>query len=522
MRSHPLLTRPWKVVLPALFLAATHALSAAVLPPLEARRQELAALSKEVKDLEPTVGPKANAAIGLIPEFSRHLKDLHKVPLDETERKALLAQGISGLSAEKASKFEAAAPTFQAMKEILRNYFAAYDRYQGAEIRLRTFGAVLGAHESYDALRPLLKEKHQQKFDKLFEELSGHESNYRDLLAKPDSKHHHIHYASKDTYFGAVDLSEEMLKFERKHGLKPKLRFSERVGKFFKGLRHKARQIKIHALALPGAARLFTHVFLRPFWNKSHDAAKTNDLIRFYSKNYRWAAGMNLNVRGQEGIPQDAPVVFALSHRATFEDAMTMTAVVPGTYSFMWGAWAMPEWLKKKLVADPTIIAVGGTKEDGTKVNAITDSVQAIREGRNLAVFPEGNVPTPQKETRPLRSGIDVITQEVSEKPVYIVPISIDGTAPGWDSDTANLSHKGKMSVDVTIGQAIDPLRLKSVPGADQELLLNTIRGIYHRNLYRADVPLAPPSCEESCSQENLGVIPPDQGTKFEALHQAP
>lgn len=486
---------------------------------LEARRAELKQVSLEAQELQKPVGFLVNDAIKKVPAFVQDLTAVHQVPLSNEERKALLEGGHTALPAEKAAVFASAEPSFTEMKSALTAYFQAYDAYMDAEIRKRTFGAVLGALERRAALDEHLSEKQKAELDEGFARLEELEVTYRQHLTDPSAREYLRPRRAKHVFFAADGMDDELLALERKYGLEPKLPWGHRVGNFFRGLKRKARLLKINAASLPAAARLFTHVFLRPFWNKEHDPEKTSDLIRFYSKSYRWAAGMKLNVRGQEGIPSDAPVVFALSHRATIEDAMTMTAVIPGAYSFMWAADAMPKWLAKRLVADPTVIAVGGIKEDGTRVDAVEESLKALKSGQNLALFPEGNVPTPMKETRPLRSGLDIITRELSEKPIYIVPVTIDDTAAGWDAENPRRSQTEKMDVNVTVGKPLDPLRLRGVPGADRQFLLDVVRGIYHRNLYRPDVPLVPPACEEVCHEETLGVIPDARSESFEALH---
>lgn len=501
-----------------LALALAGAAQAAASNDLEARRVRLAELAKEVEAQKKVVGPLVNATLPKIPAFAEQLQALHQVPLSRAEREVILSQGIEGLAPEKKAHFEEAAPAFQDLKGSLEAYFAAYDEHMRGELALRKEGAVLKALERRLALEPHLSDKARRKLDPHFAKLAEMEDEYEAMRLDPNAKHYKLFELLRDIYFQADDLDDELLRWERKYKLAPRVPFGHKVGNFFRKIKGMARKLKIQAVSLPAVSRLFTHVFLRPFWNKTHDADKTNELIRFYSKSYRWAAGLRLRVTGQEGIPSDAPVVFALSHRATIEDAMTMTAVVPGTYSFMWAADAMPAWLTKRLVADPTVIAVGGKNPDGTKVDAVEESIKVIEQGRNLALFPEGNVPSPQKETRPLRAGIDVITQEVGADPVYIVPITIDDTAIGYGEERKP-SERRKMNIDVTVGAAIDPIRLRAVPGADRQFLLNVIRGIYHRNLYRPDVALDPPSCPTACDVEDMGVVPDRAEGTFQELH---
>lgn len=494
-------------------------LAGATLPPdLDARRAELKAISAELKSSKAATGPQINEAIALVPEFVRAHVDTQGVPLTLSERAKLLAEGAAGLPPEKAAVFEAAAPAMGEMKQRLKRYFESYDRYMDSEIRLRTFGAVLKVLERREALAEHLSPKQAAKIDAKLAEIAEEELEYRGWLANPEAKNHHISNNSDDVFFAADAMDDLLLKYERKYGLAEKAGFGAKVGGFFRAVKRKARVARVYASTLPAVGRMFTYLY-NPFRKKS-DPGKVSKLLRFFSKSYRWAAGMKLEVVGAENIPTDAPVVFAFSHRSTMEDAVTMMAVVPDKYSFMVAQRAIPAFLNDKLINEPSIINVGGKKKDGSKVDAIDAGVHSLKKGMNLAIFPEGTTPTPTKETRALRRGIDVITATVSDQPVYIVPVTIDDPAAGVDDGVNNLSHKEKIQVTVTFGQAIDPLKLKSVPGAGTDLLLDVIRAYWHRNLYRPDVKLIP----AMPSEETLGVVPDAaaeaRGEKFQALHQ--
>jgi 1-acyl-sn-glycerol-3-phosphate acyltransferase len=494
----------------ALVLAGT----ASAAPTLDERRAELAQISKDLEFWQGRTGPRINTAIEHVPDYVRAHLDTQNVPLRASERKALLEQGLGALPPEKRAVFEGAAPAAKTMKLRLQRYFEAYDKFMGEEVKLRTFGAVLRVLERHEALKPLLKEKQAAKLDPEVAKVVAFEAKYREALADPNSKNHDISNSSDRAWWAADEVDDLLTKFERKHGLQPKLHWGKRVGGFFRSVKRKARVARIYASCLPAVGRMFSYLY-NPFRKKA-DPGKVASLLRFFSKSYRWAAGMKLEVVGAENIPSDAPVVFAFSHRSTIEDAVSMMAVVPDEYSFMVAQRAIPAFLNGKLVNEPSIINVGGKKDDGTTVDAVRAGIESLEESLNLAIFPEGDVPTPTGETHALRSGIDVITQAVSDQPVYIVPVTIDDPNAGVDSGVKNLSKKQKIQVTVTFGQAIDPLKLKSIPGADRQLLLDVIRAHWHRNLYRPDVQLKP----ADASEQDLGEVPDARQGAFEALHQ--
>ncbi len=482
---------------------------------IEARQEELKSISQELKQWKGQTGPRINSAIHLVPEFLKAHLAVQKLPLTASERKGLLDAGISALPESKASVFQAAAPAMGEMKQKLKEYFEAYDKYMDAEIRLRTFGAVLQAKERFEALGEFLSDSQSNKLVEKFTKLEVEEEEYRRYLADPEAKNHHISNNSDDVFFAADALDDLLLKYERKYGLAEKRGFGVKVGNFFRAVKRKARVGRIYASTLPAIGRMFTYLY-NPFRKKS-DPGKVSKLLRFFSQSYRWAAGMKMEVRGADNIPTDAPVVFAFSHRSTIEDAVTMMAVVPNEYSFMVAQRAIPAFLNDKLVNEPSIINVGGKNADGSKVGAIESGVDSLKQGINLAIFPEGTTPTPTKETRPLRHGIDVVTSTVADQPVYIVPVTIDDPAAGVADGVSNLSHKEKVQITVTFGAAIDPLKLKSVPGAGGDLLLDVIRAYWHRNLYRPDVKLLP----AQASEEEIGVVPDARAGQFQKLHEA-
>ncbi len=481
---------------------------------MAARQAELQSAKDAAAAAEREVGPLLNRLLPEIPRFMTHHRKVQAVPLTEAERTRVMAEGATALPAEKRAVFEAAGPVFAGIRKTLEPYFAAYDRFMAAEIHLRILGAVVSAYEDRELLLPKLDTAGRAKVDALFVELAEKESVYRGHLGSPEAKNHHLSNSAEAVLWAAIDLEHQLEALQQKLGLREKTPIGHKVGNFFRKVKGYARRTKIYASTLPAVGRMFAYLY-NPF-RRQPDPAKVSELLRFFSASYRWAAGMKLEVSGTELIPSDAPVVFAFSHRSTIEDAVTMMAVVPDEFAFMVAQRAIPAFLNARLVKEPSVINVGGKKPDGSVVDAVEEGIANVKAGRNLVIFPEGTTPTVQKETRPLRHGLDLVTAAVSEKPVYIVPVTIDDPANG-PADPKHLSLEGKVSVKVTFGHPIDPLKMKAVPGSSDELLLDVVRAYWHRNLYRKDVALEPEA--EARPTQELGTLTGVRGLNFEALH---
>lgn len=70
----------------------------------------------------------------------------------------------------------------------------------------------------------------------------------------PEAKHYRLFELLRDIYFQADDLDDELLRWERKYELAPRVPFGAKVGNFFRGLKGMARKLKIQAVSLPAAS----------------------------------------------------------------------------------------------------------------------------------------------------------------------------------------------------------------------------------------------------------------------------
>ncbi len=484
-------------------------------PTLEGRVEELSAVRQAgeaahriVQELEPTVGAR-------LPAFLRELEALDAVTLTMAERKAISAQGISVLDPGRRQVFEARSAGFAEFASLARRYFEAYDTWMQSEIRSRILGLGLEAIEK----RAQLREhggKSGRKADEAFRELLETELVFRRFSAHPKAKNHHRSLASIVAMRKGAKVVARMDVLLGKAGLGPKRTWAEKFRTLGGQVAESVRAVGAGIAATPALVRALGYLY-NPM-RKERSPETVSKVLRSLSRNYQWATGMDLVVSGREKIPQDHPVIFAFSHRSELEDALVMMGATPDTYAFMVGQWALPGFLSAKLAAEPSIINVYGKKADGTPVDGVGESIANLEEGRNLVIFPEGMTPTDMGETQPLRHGILQIADGVGDKPVSIVPVTLNDPANTIDGPR-NASLGGKLRVEVGFARPLDPVRIRAVPGVDGQLVLDVIRAIWHQELRRPDPakPVATGAGAGAAGPEVLSV-PASQGSRFRSL----
>lgn len=484
---------------------------------LESRRAEITTAMGSASHWDAVRKEREAIAITATPDFLVHHRRVQAVELTPDERRALVAEGIAALPPAKAGTFVAATPAFELMKEKLAGYFQAYDEYQAAEIHQRVIGKVVEVLEKRELLGENIKPKAQEQVDKLLAHTLEQEVKYRGFLVDPEAKNHHKSNSIYWVLESAEKTEQHLDVLLRRAGLAPKTTWGQRFKALGSRIKKYARLTKIGATILPATARIFAYLY-NPF-RKEPDPAKVSNLLRFLSKSYRFASGMKVTVIGAEDLPKDRPVIYAFSHRSELEDAMVMMSVLPKEFSFLVAQRALPNFLNAKLIEEPSIINVGGTYKDenGNEkvVDAVEDGIKSLESGIDLAIFPEGTISSPQRETRPLRSGIDVIASSVYSEPLDVVAISIDDPANSYDEPN-HPSLEGKTELTVRFSRPIDPLKFKTVPGGGADLLLDVMRAWWHRNLYRPDVDLM----EAERSVESPGEVTGERQDRFESLYQ--
>ena len=181
-------------------------------------------------------------------------------------------------------------------------------------------------------------------------------------------------------------------------------------------------------------------------------------------------AMFDLRVTGVEHVPTDGGVLL-LSNHQSYLDPVCIGVRLRRPVSFMakselFEPWGF-RWLIRSLNAFPV-------RQGAGDVGAVRETIQKLKEGHLLTVFPEGSR-TPDGTILPLQNGFALIVRRAG---VPIVPVAIDGTFQSWPRD-AVLPHPAP--VRVRFGPPMDVGGLKPaeiVTRVDQTLrrLLDELR----------------------------------------------
>lgn len=473
---------------------------------LEGRAAELELLVSAAEAARAEVEAREPAVFASVPDLMERVAAVQAVPLSAEERTALFESGLAALGPDRAAALAAAGEGLATANQGLREYFVAYDAFQRSSIRARILGTSYQALEGRAQLEGHLSARRLRKLDDQLGRYLEAERRFRIFADHPSAKNHHKALSAIVCQRRGGKLLRQLELALGKAGLAPRPTWRARWARLAGEIRQSVRVAALGVACLPAAARVLGYLY-NPF-RKQGDPAKAVKALRSFSRAFQLGTGMKLEVAGRENVPQDHPVIFAFSHRSEVEDAVLMMGSTPGQeYSFMMGQWAFPGFLSTKLAEDPTAINVGGKHADGTPVDAVGESVQTLKDGRNLVIFPEGMTPTDQGETQELRRGIDVIARAVSKQPVSIVGVTLADPAnrPGGPR---NASLGGDLRVGVRFHPPMDPLKLGALPGAGDDLVRNLLRAAWHRDLFAA----------QGSSVDEIE-LPASPGARFQDLH---
>ena len=176
-------------------------------------------------------------------------------------------------------------------------------------------------------------------------------------------------------------------------------------------------------------------------------------------------AGVTVEVRGYENIPQDRPVLYVGNHRSYF-DILVGYTTVPGLMGFvakkeMEKIPCLAHWMRfiNCLFLDRKNIKAGlATMNEGT---------QLLKDGFSIAIFPEG---TRSQDEDPHEFKEGSLRPALKAK-VPVIPMAISGTADILEN---NKRFQVKpTTVHITFGQPIYPDQLER---AEKKHLGATIR----------------------------------------------
>jgi len=143
---------------------------------------------------------------------------------------------------------------------------------------------------------------------------------------------------------------------------------------------------------------------------------------RFWARTALFLAGVTVEVRGEEKVPRDKPVIFMCNHQGNF-DILALFRAIPVKF-----AWIAKEELFHIPVFGHSMARAGYIpldRSDGRRALKSMDSAAArIREGANVVIFPEGTR-TPDGALLPFKRGGFLVACRAG---VPIVPVTINGS----------------------------------------------------------------------------------------------
>lgn len=157
---------------------------------------------------------------------------------------------------------------------------------------------------------------------------------------------------------------------------------------------------------------------------------------------------MKLNVSGVENIPAEGPILLAANHFSWWEPP-AMVYASPRPVNFIGAADVKWELRIRWIVHLYGIIPVDRTRVDKSTID---NALAALKEGKIVAIFPEGNMQA--TELRPPKLGVMFLAHRAN---VPVVPVGISGQVdPG-----KSWKKLRRPTINVTIGK---PFLLPELP----------------------------------------------------------
>lgn len=182
-------------------------------------------------------------------------------------------------------------------------------------------------------------------------------------------------------------------------------------------------------------------------------------------------SGVRLTVRGLENIPKDQPALFICNHRSLF-DIVTLFPLLPNPTTFiaknnLEKVPLVSNWMR--LMRCPFL----DRENTGDGLRIVRDSMQLIRDGISVCVFPEGTR-TPGDEMLPFKEGTFMIAQKTG---CPVVPVAVMDTEHVFENHKPFI-HAGP--VTICFGEPVDMASLdrgarRQVPARVQQTIADMI-----------------------------------------------
>ncbi len=184
------------------------------------------------------------------------------------------------------------------------------------------------------------------------------------------------------------------------------------------------------------------------------------------------AAGIRMNVIGRENLPKEGEVLYVANHRSIF-DVVAGIPYIPGRFGII-----AKDSLKKVPVLRYWMAQIHCIFLDRSDIKAgvqmVTDSVNFLKSGVSMFIFPEGTRGKTEGALLPMHGGSFKIAIKAG-KPV--VPITFIGTGDVFEDHFPRIkSKKITMIID-------EPIPTEGMSIADRKLLPKRCEEIIQANL---------------------------------------
>lgn len=436
---------------------------------------------------------------------------VEKLALNEAEAKACGKGELTALAPGRAAAVKGALPAVAAHDEHLEAYFAAYDEWATLKMDEKVLSVLADLEKTRAQLAEQLGEGDLKHFDELAAEVKKNGAAYWEHRDVSEGRESWRRYADlRNMSAAGIPLEDEIAKLGQQLGTiaKPTLkqRISARLGdtrRFFQRFRRDA------SMKVP-MAKIVAH--LANPWASDPDrvSAQLQDMGRRFVKE----AKIDIQVVGREHLGGGRRLIIAPSHRNVYVDPFSMFSVLEGPITVIQTILWFPSWAHAtavKWTADEPGVILAHT--DGVDVIALCE--KAIRAGRTLLFFPEGNIPSPLGEIRRIRSGLQTIGEKTLDHSVAIVPVTLKDPVEAWGAPVPG-THGRELGAKVTVvfDRPLDVKTVHALSFGRAKLLGNLLREHYHQNLI-------PSLADGAAASQTVAPAPAkrDRAARFLELH---
>jgi 1-acyl-sn-glycerol-3-phosphate acyltransferase len=448
--------------------------------------QQLVPLEKAVLASEPPFWKAYDgiAAQNLTAEQARTAHEGHADALPEPARVAI----------------DAALPAMRRHQDDLWHYFQAYDKWATAQMDHRIGSLTQSMLDARKELATKLSEGALSSLDKRIAKAQVHPDEFwatKGITHGPRSMYRLA--ATRNFAIASLAAETEIHRLRHKAGMEPARTWGQSINIAVTKIHREAVNLRVRATLAAPFVKLISYL-LNPF-RKTPDPDRIANILKEAGQTFLARGKVEIESVGKERIPTGKKIIYTPSHRSDYVDSMTSVSTFEGprltpiNAVTFYPAWSR-EIIAKLFRDEPGVILTNVPGED-----VVARCVQAIKDGRTLLFFPEGNRPGAESSIRPMRAGLEPVTRATLDEDLAIVPVTfVDPMNPYGQPTYAHGERELGLKVKVVYDRPINPRVVYAISRGTSHLLLNLVRMNYHRNLVPRMREAVQPAQSESIS----------------------